>query len=101
MRRRWRAERIEMRLEVTVGAVGVNQAAHLSLLDAIDDLDAGRCRGGEGSAIITQRKALEKCPPRGVDGVRIIEPEMVHLLDDFGICAGRKGDGIHGEKERS
>ena len=83
---------------MAMGAVGVDEPEHLRLLIAVEDVDAttaGGKRTGQGgperSAVVAQRKALEKCAPRRVHGVGIVEPCGVGRLDDGGVGVGREG----------
>ena len=89
-----------MRLHVADGAVVVDQAVDLRLLEAVDE--GGGHRGGAGEhgqlAAEAERESLEKRAPRRVDGLGILEPAQIVILDQVGVGAGGKGGGDHGRR---
>jgi len=94
------AERIEVGLEMAVGAVGIDQPEHLRLLGAVEDLHAGGGGapadpggGDRGLPIRPEREALKKCAPGRIDGFRVLQPRAIGRLDDVGV-------GVRGESER-
>ena len=84
------AERVEMRLDVTDGAVVIDQAVDLRLLEAVNERRRRRGRAGQHGQLAAKakREALKKSPPRRVDGVGILQPAAVVLLDQVGVGAG-------------
>jgi hypothetical protein len=83
-----------VRLKVAVRAVGVDKAADLGLLVAVDDLDPGGGCGSDGVAGVAKSKTLEKRAPGGVNRIGIVEPSGVGGFKDIRIGAGRER-GIH------
>jgi hypothetical protein len=93
--RRRTAQRVEVRLDVPDGAVGVDQVIHARLPNAVHDRAGGN--PGRGLAAAAQGEALEEGAPGRVDGVGIIKPALVVFLNNTSIGAFGNGDVIHEE----
>ncbi len=95
-----RAERIEMRLHVAMGAVGVDEAEDLSLLGAVDDGGGRAADGGaQAGAVAAEAEALEEGAPRGINRIGVLKPDVVGRLDDIGVGVRGEGEGVHGDKK--
>ena len=80
---------VEASLEVANGPVGRDQVVDVGLLEAVDDRRGARegLRGrGQGPRVAAKREALEEGAPRRVDGVGVLLPRTVHLLEEIGVC---------------
>jgi hypothetical protein len=91
-------KRIQVGLEVADRPVGENKIADPRLLRTVDDRRLLQVPGeqfGGRRAVVSEREALEECPPGRVDPVGVVEPQAVHRLDHVEVCAGWKGRRIH------
>ena len=102
-RRRRTLQRVEMGLDVADGAVVVDEAVDLRLLEAVDQRGGRGSGAGENRNLSAEAKgeALKKRPPCRVDGLRVLDPTAVVLLNQVSIGAGWKGGGDHGRRRDS
>ena len=101
------AERIEVRLKVAKGAVGVDEVVDAGLLETVDDRGGGRGgrrgtgqSGGEGAVGVAEGEALEEGTPSRINRIGIIEPSLIHLFDNGRVGVGRDSRGTHEEIKR-
>jgi hypothetical protein len=90
------AERVEMRLDMADGAIGVDEVVDAGLLGRVDDGAGGRA--GRGLTVAAEGKALEERAPGRIDRVGVVEPALVIFLDEAGVGAFGDRDGIHGNE---
>ena len=95
------AERIEVRPDVADGAIVIDEAVDLRLLEAVDEGGGHRRGAGEHGhlAVESERETLKERAPRRIDGVGILEPPQIVLLDQIGVGAGGQGGGNHGRRK--
>jgi hypothetical protein len=100
-------ERIEVRVDVTDRTVMVDQAVDLGLLERVIGRGEPRCGpGGCGAGLACggwsgagrEGEPMEKGVPRGIDGLRILQPGSIGRVDDVGIGPGGQGEGVHGRE---
>jgi len=101
------AERIEVRLKVAKGAVGVDEVVDAGLLETVDDRGGGRGdrpgtgqSGGEGAVGIAEGEALEEGAPSRINRIGMIEPSLIHLFDNGRVGVGRDSRGTHEKIKR-
>ena len=92
--RRVGVERIDVRLRVADGAVGIDEVMNRRLLQRVGAQARGR-GGAEALAVGGQRETLEKRAPGRIDGLGIVEPALIILLDHDGVGLGGQIEFVH------